>query len=164
VMATLGRKAADHYVSPISGSFRPRPCPMYPLRFLSGRCWPKEKDDGYFTILSRSQMTAGMECRAAGWRQARSQAAADMGDPILPRSRRTHAGSCLVRSRNRCDLVKIKIGTLVAGPSIRARSMVIQQKTGWPVQFEITSDARGSLLAWLGRRGGTVDDYISKSS
>jgi hypothetical protein len=30
--------------------------------------------------------------------------------------------------------------------------MVVQQKTGWPVQFEITADARASLLAWLERR------------
>ena len=58
-----------------------------------------------------------------------------------------------------CDLVKIRIGTLVAGPTIRARSMVIQQKTGRPVQFEITADARTSLLAWLERRGGTIEDF-----
>ena len=62
-----------------------------------------------------------------------------------------------------CDLVKIKIGTLVAGPAIRTRSMVIQQKTGRPVQFEITADTRASLLAWLERRGGTVDDYAFPS-
>jgi hypothetical protein len=31
-----------------------------------------------------------------------------------------------------CDLVKIKIGTLVTGREIRARSMVTQQKTGRP--------------------------------
>lgn len=62
-----------------------------------------------------------------------------------------------------CDLVKIKIGTLVAGPTIRSRSMVIQQKMGRPVQFEITSDKRASLLAWLERRGGTVDDFAIPS-
>jgi integrase len=62
-----------------------------------------------------------------------------------------------------CDLVKIRIGTLVAGPTIRARSMVIQQKTGRPVQFEITADARASLLAWLECRGGTVEDYVFPS-
>ena len=55
-----------------------------------------------------------------------------------------------------CDLVKVKIGTLVAGTTIRARSMVIQQKTGRPVQFEITADARASLLGWLERRGGST--------
>jgi len=62
-----------------------------------------------------------------------------------------------------CDLVKIKIGTLVAGPEIRTRAMVIQQKTGTPVQFELMADARASLLAWLGRRGGTVDDFAFPS-
>jgi hypothetical protein len=51
-----------------------------------------------------------------------------------------------------CDLVKIKIGTLVVGPAIRSRSMVVQQKTGRPVQFEITADARNSLLARTTRR------------
>jgi site-specific recombinase XerC len=62
-----------------------------------------------------------------------------------------------------CDLVKIKIGMLVAGPAIRTRSMVVQQKTGRPVQFEITADARASLLAWLERRGGSLDDFAFPS-
>lgn len=48
-----------------------------------------------------------------------------------------------------CDLVKIKIGDLVSGSEIRTRAIVIQQKTGKPVQFELTADARASLLAWL---------------
>ena len=55
-----------------------------------------------------------------------------------------------------CDLVKIRIRDVVAGPEIRTRAIVIQQKTGRPVQFEITGDVRASLLAWLERRGGTV--------
>ena len=62
-----------------------------------------------------------------------------------------------------CDLVKLKIGTLVTGQDIRARAMVIQQKTSRPVQFEITSDARTSLLAWLERRGGSVEDFAFPS-
>jgi integrase len=52
---------------------------------------------------------------------------------------------------------------VVAGPEIRTRSTVIQQKTGRPVQFEITADVRASLLAWLERRGGTVEDYAFPS-
>lgn len=48
-----------------------------------------------------------------------------------------------------CDLVKIKIGTLVSGQSIRTRAMVVQRKAGRPVQFVITADVRASLLAWL---------------
>ncbi|MBX5227576.1 tyrosine-type recombinase/integrase [Rhizobium sp. NLR9b] len=61
------------------------------------------------------------------------------------------------------DLVKLKIGTLVTGHEIRTRAMVVQQKTGRPVQFEITTEVRASLLAWLQRRGGTVDDYAFPS-
>ena len=40
--------------------------------------------------------------------------------------------------------------------------MVIQQKTG-RVQFEITTDARASLLVWRERRGGTIDDFAFPS-
>lgn len=62
-----------------------------------------------------------------------------------------------------CDLVKIKIGTLVSGPEIRKRALVVQQKTGRPAQFELMADARASLLAWLERRVGTIDDYAFPS-
>ena len=62
-----------------------------------------------------------------------------------------------------CDLVKIKIGDIVSGSDIRTRAIVIQQKTGKPVQFELTADVRASLLAWLERRGGTVHDYTFPS-
>ncbi len=62
-----------------------------------------------------------------------------------------------------CDLVRLKIGDLVSGPVIRKRAAITQQKTGRPVQFEIVSDARGRLFAWLERRGGSVDDYVFPS-
>ena len=62
-----------------------------------------------------------------------------------------------------CDVVKIKIGDLVIGGQIRTRAIVVQQKTGRPVQFELMDDARSSLLAWLERRGGTLDDYAFPS-
>ncbi len=62
-----------------------------------------------------------------------------------------------------CDLVKLKLGTLVTGHDIRARAMVIQQKTGRPVQFGITTDAKASLLAWFERRGGSVEDFAFPS-
>lgn len=41
-----------------------------------------------------------------------------------------------------CDLVKIKIGDVVAGVEVRNRATVIQQKTNRPVQFELTADVR----------------------
>ncbi len=34
-----------------------------------------------------------------------------------------------------CDIVKVKVGDLVSGGKVRSRAMVIQQKTGRPVQF-----------------------------
>ena len=62
-----------------------------------------------------------------------------------------------------CDLVQIKIGDIGSGGQIRARAIVTQQKTGRPVQVELLPDTRTSLLAWLERRGGTVDDYVFPS-
>jgi integrase len=62
-----------------------------------------------------------------------------------------------------CDVVSVKIGDLVTGGQIRARAIVVQQKTGRPVQFELLTDARASLLAWLERRGGTLADYVFPS-
>ena len=62
-----------------------------------------------------------------------------------------------------CDLVRLFIGDLVAGADIRTRAIVVQKKTGRPVQFELTADVRASLLAWLERRGGTVTDYVFPS-
>ena len=61
-----------------------------------------------------------------------------MGDPLFPRQGSAHEGSgavdLAIDSKLRgCDLVKIKIGTLVTGPEIRTRGMVVQQKTTRPV-------------------------------
>ncbi len=62
-----------------------------------------------------------------------------------------------------CDVVKIKIGDIVSGGQVRTRAIVIQQKTRRPVQFELLESARASLLAWLERRGGTLDDFVFPS-
>jgi len=62
-----------------------------------------------------------------------------------------------------CDLVKIRIGDLMSSGSFRDRATVIQQKTNRPVQFEIMSEARKSLKAWLDWRGGTIRDFVFPS-
>src|SRR5450631_2220242 len=62
-----------------------------------------------------------------------------------------------------CDVVKVKIGDLISGGRVRTRAIVIQQKTGRPVQFELLEAARGSLLAWLEHRGGTLEDFAFPS-
>lgn len=62
-----------------------------------------------------------------------------------------------------CDVVKMKVGDVVAGGSVRNRATIVQQKTGRPVQFELMTDARRSLLAWLDLRQGTVTDFLFPS-
>ena len=62
-----------------------------------------------------------------------------------------------------CDLVGLKIGEVVVNAAARHRATVVQKKTGQPVQFELTEQTRGSLLAWLDRRGGALEDYVFPS-
>src|SRR4051794_36470220 len=62
-----------------------------------------------------------------------------------------------------CDIVKVRIGDLVSGGRVRSRAMVVQRKTGRPVQFELLEPARGSILTWLERRRGTLDAFAFPS-
>lgn len=62
-----------------------------------------------------------------------------------------------------CDLVKIRISDIVCDRQIRTRATVVQQKTGRPVQFELMTDARASLLKWLELRGESLEDFALPS-
>ena len=62
-----------------------------------------------------------------------------------------------------CDLVSLKIGDVKVGASILPRAIVIQQKTGRPVQFEITEPTRDSLADWLAIRGRRESDWLFPS-
>jgi integrase len=62
-----------------------------------------------------------------------------------------------------CDLVRIHIDDLVSGNAIRDRATIVQRKTGRPVQFEILEPARSTLLTWLERRGGALEDFVFPS-
>ena len=62
-----------------------------------------------------------------------------------------------------CDLVTVRIRNLVTGSRVRVRALVVQQKTGRPVQFELLEPARNSLLDWLEQRGGALDDFAFPS-
>lgn len=62
-----------------------------------------------------------------------------------------------------CVSVRLRIGDLVSGGTIRSQEAVVQQKTGRPVQFEIMAEARKRLLAWLERRRGSLNDFIFPS-
>jgi len=48
-----------------------------------------------------------------------------------------------------CDLVKIRVNDISTGTMISSRAMVTQQKTGQPVQFELTEQTRDSISNWI---------------
>jgi site-specific recombinase XerC len=57
----------------------------------------------------------------------------------------------------------MKIGDIVPGGAVRNRATVVQQKTKRPVQFELMTESRQTLLTWLSRRGGSLEDFIFPS-
>lgn len=62
-----------------------------------------------------------------------------------------------------CDVVALRLVDIIAAGALRRRATVIQQKTGRPVQFEITEQTRRSLADWLKRRRGEPDGWVFPS-
>ena len=62
-----------------------------------------------------------------------------------------------------CDVVSLRVADIVAAGALRSRAIVIQQKTGRPVQFEITEQTRRSLADWLRVRRGQADGWLFPS-
>jgi integrase len=62
-----------------------------------------------------------------------------------------------------CDVVSLRLPDVLAAGALRRRAIVIQQKTGRPVQFEITEQARRSLGDWLRVRRGDPDSWLFPS-
>ena len=62
-----------------------------------------------------------------------------------------------------CDVVSLRLPDIVAGGALRQRATVIQQKTGRPVQFELTEQTRRSVADWLEVRRGDPDGWLFPS-
>src|SRR3979411_653303 len=62
-----------------------------------------------------------------------------------------------------CDLVKLRLGDICSGVRVRRRTMIVQKKTGRPVQFEITEQSRNSVEAWLPTLRATGSRYLFPS-
>jgi integrase len=62
-----------------------------------------------------------------------------------------------------CDLVKLKVRDISHGNQITARAIVIQQKTGLPVHFEITEPTRKSIYAWIEIAHLRSEDFLFPS-
>lgn len=62
-----------------------------------------------------------------------------------------------------CDLVRLKDGDVAAGGHVKSRRVIIQKKTGRPVQFEIAENTRRSISALLESGMPGSDDYLFQS-
>ncbi|MGO9935576.1 MAG: tyrosine-type recombinase/integrase [Steroidobacteraceae bacterium] len=62
-----------------------------------------------------------------------------------------------------CDLVQLRVRDVAHGNRIAARTIVMQQKTQRPVQFEITEPTRKAVFAWIRHAGLKAEDYLFPS-
>lgn len=62
-----------------------------------------------------------------------------------------------------CDLVRLRLTDICHGSQMLHRTTIMQQKTGQPVQFEITEQTRESLTNWIEHAGLKYDDYLFPS-
>lgn len=62
-----------------------------------------------------------------------------------------------------CDLVHLRVEDVTQGDQVRRHALVSQRKTGAPVQFEITEQARTALARWVNRRCLENSDWLFPS-
>lgn len=59
-----------------------------------------------------------------------------------------------------CDLVALRASDLLSASGVKRRVMILQQKTGRPVQFEVTEQTRRSIAAWIEKKSLSFDDWL----
>jgi integrase len=62
-----------------------------------------------------------------------------------------------------CDLVALRVSDVAVGDSIRERAVIVQQKTGRPVQFELTEQTRISVQTWIKLQSLDANGYLFPS-
>ena len=62
-----------------------------------------------------------------------------------------------------CDLVKLKVRDISHGDRVTSRAIVMQQKTGRPVQFEITEQTRKTVAEWIKASKLKSDSFLFRS-
>ena len=62
-----------------------------------------------------------------------------------------------------CDLVALRVSDVVVAGSIRERAVIVQQKTGRPVQFELTEQTREAVHAWMMQHAPHLGEYLFPS-
>lgn len=62
-----------------------------------------------------------------------------------------------------CDLTRLTVDDVAAGGEVKTRGIVVQKKTGRPVQFEITEQTRSAVLKQMQRECLRAGDYLFPS-
>ena len=62
-----------------------------------------------------------------------------------------------------CDLVRIRVSDVWARDRVNLRAIIRQKKTGRPVRFEITEQARGAIARWIWLYGHAPEEYLFPS-
>jgi integrase len=62
-----------------------------------------------------------------------------------------------------CDLVTLRVSDVITVGSIKDRTVIVQQKTGRPVQFELTEQTRLAVHDWIVQRELHERDYLFPS-
>jgi hypothetical protein len=62
-----------------------------------------------------------------------------------------------------CDLVKLTVRDVCHGHTVASRTIVMQQKTQRPVQFEITEPTREAVGAWISQAGLSPESSLFPS-
>jgi integrase len=62
-----------------------------------------------------------------------------------------------------CDFIKLKVRDIAHGTTVQSRAILVQQKTGKPVQFEITPKTKVTITSWIKANGLKNDDYLFTS-
>lgn len=62
-----------------------------------------------------------------------------------------------------CDLVHLRVEDVMQADQVRTRALVSQRKTGAPVQFEITEQARAAIASWVRGKNLKGGDWLFPS-
>jgi len=62
-----------------------------------------------------------------------------------------------------CDLLSLRVCDIANGLTVQSRGKIIQQKTGRPVRFELTSRTKDSVAAWIRFGNLTSDAFLFPS-
>jgi integrase len=62
-----------------------------------------------------------------------------------------------------CDLTALKVEDVAAGGEVKTRGIIVQKKTGRPVQFEITEQTRTAVRTLISRHYLRSNDYLFPS-